>query len=194
MKCPARQAEPEEWQIWTDGACHGNPGPSGIGAVLVGPQGAVVEELTRSIGRATCNVAEYWALIEALKLARTHGVERLLVFSDSTLVVEQMVGRWRAKSPSIRSLHEVACNLAAEFVTVSYLWVPREQNGRRCTGKPRSRHGSDPGGGAGRSPGRSRWYVPPMELGGPMVPLTRVRSDHRRRPHQVKAPEGLPQY
>lgn len=114
----------------TDGAARGNPGPSGVGVVLTDPQGAVVDELAKGIGWATNNVAEYQALIEALKLARSHGVQHLAVFSDSTLMVQQMRGAYKVKHEGLKPLHAAASKLAAEFTRVRYEAVPRGRNKR----------------------------------------------------------------
>jgi len=119
-----------EWQIRTDGAARGNPGPAGVGVVLVDPGGAVVDELAKGIGWATNNVAEYQALIEGLRLARSHGVDRLAVFSDSTLLVEQMKGRWKGKHAGLKPLFALAGKLAREIGNVRYEAVPRERNRR----------------------------------------------------------------
>lgn len=118
----------DEWRVHTDGAARGNPGPSGIGVVLTNPDGAVVDELAQGIGWATNNVAEYQALIEALKLARSHEVRRLAVFSDSTLMVEQMRGNWKVKHDGLKPLHAAARKLAGEFERVRYEAVPRARN------------------------------------------------------------------
>jgi ribonuclease HI len=119
-----------EWQVRTDGAARGNPGPAGIGVVLIDPEGAVVDELGQGIGWATNNVAEYQALIEALKLARAHGADRLAVFSDSTLMVEQMRGNYKVKHDGLKPLHAAARKLAAGFERVRYEAVRREKNKR----------------------------------------------------------------
>jgi ribonuclease HI len=119
-----------EWQLRTDGGARGNPGPAGIGVVLVGPDGATVDELAKGIGWATNNVAEYQALIEGLRLARSHGVDRLAVFSDSTLMVEQMKGRWKVRHPGLKPLFSLAGKLAKEVGRVRYVAVPRERNRR----------------------------------------------------------------
>jgi ribonuclease HI len=119
-----------EWQIRTDGAARGNPGPAGVGVVLLDPDGAVVDELGKGIGWATNNVAEYQALIEGLKLAKSHGVDRLAVFSDSTLLVEQMKGRWKVKHSGLKPLFALARKLAKEVGNVRYVAVPRERNRR----------------------------------------------------------------
>jgi len=119
-----------EWQIRTDGAAKGNPGPAGIGVVLIDPKGRVVEELGQGIGWATNNVAEYQALIEGLKLAKRHGVDRLAVFSDSTLVVEQMKGAWKVKHQGLKPLFAKARALAKDLGTVRFVAIPRERNRR----------------------------------------------------------------
>jgi ribonuclease HI len=119
-----------EWQVHTDGAARGNPGPAGIGVVLVDPQGTVVDELAKGIGWATNNVAEYQALLEGLKLARDHGAKRLAVYSDSTLLVQQMRGAYKVKHEGLKPLHAEARKLAAGFKHVRFEAIPRERNRR----------------------------------------------------------------
>lgn len=119
-----------EWAVRTDGAARGNPGPAGIGVVLTDPEGAVVDELAAGIGWATNNVAEYQALIAALDLARSHRVARLAVYSDSTLMVEQMRGNYKVKHDGLKPLHAAARKLAAEFDAIRYEAVPRGRNKR----------------------------------------------------------------
>lgn len=118
------------WRIRTDGAARGNPGPAGIGVVLESPDGKAVAELARGIGWATNNVAEYTALLAGLELALHHGARRVVVASDSTLLVQQMRGAYRVKHPGLRPLHERARELAAKFDHVAYEAVPRETNRR----------------------------------------------------------------
>jgi ribonuclease HI len=79
-----------------------NPGHAGF-AVVIDLDG---EEfiLSRYIGFASNNVAEFTALIVAIKYARHLGAEALEVISDSKLVVEQTHGRWRMKSDDLRPL------------------------------------------------------------------------------------------
>ena len=117
-----------EWQVRTDGAARGNPGPAGVGVVLVDPEGNVVEKLARGIGWATNNVAEYRALIEGLKLARSHGADRLRVFSDSALMVQQMRGAYKVRHEALRPLHRAALQALADFERWSIRTVPRARN------------------------------------------------------------------
>jgi ribonuclease HI len=112
-----------------DGAARGNPGPAGIGVQITTPDGAVVAEIARGIGEATNNVAEYTAAIEGLTLARELGARMVTVRSDSQLLVHQLTGRYRVKTPHLQPLHRRVRNLVASFDRVSFEHVGRELNG-----------------------------------------------------------------
>jgi ribonuclease HI len=112
-----------------DGAARGNPGPAGIGVQITTPDGAVVAEIARGIGEATNNVAEYTAAIEGLTLAQELGARTVTVRSDSQLLVHQLTGRYRVKTPHLQPLHRRVRNLVASFDGVSFEHVGRELNG-----------------------------------------------------------------
>jgi ribonuclease HI len=99
-----------------------------IGALLRTRRLIHVAEISREIGRATHNVAEYRALIEGLKLARNHGVQRLRVYMDSEIVVDQMNGVSAVRQRHLGELHEEASSLRAMFESIRLSWVPREMN------------------------------------------------------------------
>jgi probable phosphoglycerate mutase len=103
-------------------------GIAAIGALLRTPRLAAVAEISEAIGPATHNVAEYRALIEGLKLARDRGIERIRVYMDSELVVDQMSGDSAVRQTHLRELHEVARALVAQFASIRISWVPREMN------------------------------------------------------------------
>ena len=111
-----------------DGAARGNPGPAAYGVILRRPDGRPLEELKKYVGRTTNNVAEYYALIAALDCAAAHGVRKLLVRSDSELLVRQMQGCYKVKSPDLHPLHERARKLAQSLEYFAIEHVPREQN------------------------------------------------------------------
>ena len=73
-------------------------------------------------------VAEDRALIEGLKLARSRGIQRIRVFLDSELVVDQVNGRAKVGKEHIRPLHAEACSLLREFPNHRISWVPRKWN------------------------------------------------------------------
>jgi ribonuclease HI len=99
-----------------------------IGALLRTRRLVHVAEISKAIGPATHNVAEYQALIEGLMLARAHGIEHNRVYTDSELVVDQVNGASAVKQGHLRKLHERACGLRAGFKTFRIGWVPREWN------------------------------------------------------------------
>jgi ribonuclease HI len=92
--------------------------------------GRVVAEVAEGIGVATNNVAEYRAAIRGLEMARDLGAERVILRSDSRLLIEQLAGRFRVRNPTLVRLHEEARALARDFVEVTFEHVPRELNQR----------------------------------------------------------------
>lgn len=116
-------------RLYADGAARGNPGPAGSGAALVAADGTIIAELTRFLGHATNNVAEYTALIIGLEEAVRLGIGHLDVRMDSLLVVQQMKGIWRIKHPGLKPLALRAGELLASFPSRTIEHIPREQNG-----------------------------------------------------------------
>jgi len=111
-----------------DGASRGNPGPAAYAVVLRDAQGKTVLELAKKIGRETNNVAEYYALLAALDYAVNQGIGALRIRSDSELLVRQMQGRYKVKSPELKPLHERASKLARQLAYFAIEHVRRELN------------------------------------------------------------------
>lgn len=99
-----------------------------IGVLLRTRRLVHVAQISKAIGPATHNVAEYRALIEGLVLARTHGIEHIRVYTDSELVADQVNGVSAVKHAHLQELHERACGLRAGFKSFRIGWVPREWN------------------------------------------------------------------
>jgi len=100
---------PGGWYVaHCDGGSRGNPGPAGYGAVVEDPKGQVVAQLSEYLGRQTNNYAEYKGLLAVLDWALANRARRLRVISDSELMVRQMKGRYKVKSPGLRPLWEEA--------------------------------------------------------------------------------------
>ena len=114
--------------IYTDGGSRGNPGPSGIGAVLLDENRGVVKELSKYIGQATNNQAEYQALIMALDEAKKIGVKEVDVFMDSELIVKQMNREYKVKNKDLAPLFIKVYNLTLNFSKVNFTHVRREKN------------------------------------------------------------------
>ena len=115
-------------QIHIDGASRGNPGEAGFGVSVRDDEGAPRAELYGYLGRASNNVAEYQALLHALRWARAHGARAVRVYSDSELVVRQINGQYRVKHPDMVPLHREAVALLRQFESATVSHVRREQN------------------------------------------------------------------
>ena len=111
-----------------DGASRGNPGPASYAVVLRDPEGTIALQLAKNIGRETNNVAEYFALLAALDYATSHNIAALRVRSDSELLVRQMQGRYKVKSPDLKPLHERAAKLSRQLQYFAIEHVRRELN------------------------------------------------------------------
>ena len=113
----------------TDGGNSGDPlGRAAIGALLRTRRLVTVAQISTPIGPATHNVAEYRALIEGLKLARDYGTQRIRVYMDSELVVDQVNGVSAVRQARLSELHKVASSLVALFKNIRISWVPRKMN------------------------------------------------------------------
>jgi len=114
--------------IYTDGASRGNPGPSGIGAVIDG------KGYFEFIGEGTNNQAEYAAVIFALKKTKAVlGKKKIKeteaeVRSDSELLIKQLNGEYKILEPRIQCLFLQAWNLKIDFGKVEFTLIPREKN------------------------------------------------------------------
>ncbi len=115
--------------IHIDGAARGNPGPAAF-AYVIYHDGEELLDGGGVIGTTTNNVAEYTALIEALKKAAELKATEVLIRSDSELLVKQMTGQYRVKNANLLPLHREASRLARPFGSVRYSHVPREENRR----------------------------------------------------------------
>jgi ribonuclease HI len=125
---PEAKLRAAAFQANIDGGSRGNPGPASYGVVVRNERGEIVAKLKKYIGRMTNNVAEYYGLIAALDYAQSHGVRALRVESDSELLVRQMRGHYKVKSPDLRPLFERAKKMSQTFESFRIDHVYREQN------------------------------------------------------------------
>lgn len=111
--------------FYTDGASRGNPGVSSIGVYVPSEEGRSVGELIPS---TTNNVAEYKAFIRAFDIAYEMKLKHVEIRSDSKLVVNQLNGEYKIKSPDMLHLYTKTKEQEDLFENVIYTYVPREQN------------------------------------------------------------------
>ena len=111
-----------------DGGARGNPGPSGYGAVLTGPSGEPLAELSEFLGIRTNNYAEYSGLLAVLEYALDHNLPRIRVVSDSELMVKQIQGKYRVNSPDLKPLWQEAKNRIARLDAFEISHALRHKN------------------------------------------------------------------
>ncbi|MBI3004544.1 MAG: ribonuclease HI family protein [Ignavibacteriales bacterium] len=114
---------------FTDGASRGNPGEAGVGVVLKDENGKTISSIFGYIGSATNNAAEYRALIACLDLVAKTKCDRLVVHSDSELLVRQVKGEYKVKDAEIRKHFQ---KVFAQLENVPYefeiVHIGREEN------------------------------------------------------------------
>ena len=114
-------------KIYTDGGARGNPGPAGIGVVILDGK-KKIKELKKYIGVATNNVAEYTAVIYALQAALMEKADEVELNLDSELVAQQLEGEYKVKNLNIKPLFEQTLHLISGFKKFSIKQIPREEN------------------------------------------------------------------
>jgi len=126
------------YKVFSDGACKGNPGPAGIGVVIYDEYGEKIYECSTYIGEGTNNIAEYTAVLEAIKVIKQRLSEKTeesvstknkkVVFHlDSELVVRQLNGIYKVKD---QTLKKIFLKILDELKGMKYevVHVPREEN------------------------------------------------------------------
>jgi ribonuclease HI len=123
------QAPPESYLIaHVDGGSRGNPGPAGYGVVITDQSGRKIAALSEYLGHQTNNYAEYHGLLAALDYAVTHEHKALKVVGDSELLVKQIRGEYKVKSPTLQELHRRAQEVIRQLDWFSIQHTLREGN------------------------------------------------------------------
>lgn len=115
-------------KVYFDGASKGNPGHAGSGCYIIDSNSNIIKK-QKYVGIATNNVAEYNGLILGLISINDFKDSEIKVYGDSKLVIEQMNGKWKVKSPNLIDLHNTAKNLAKNFKNIEFIHIRRELNG-----------------------------------------------------------------
>ena len=102
-----------------DGGSRGNPGTAGCGMVLYDTNdGAEIWSGYQYLGEEnTNNEAEYMGLITGLQCAKSLGIQNIVVQGDSQLILRQLEGRYKVKSPNLKVYYEEALSVSREFTS-----------------------------------------------------------------------------
>lgn len=118
----------KEFTLYIDGGARGNPGPAGIGGVVIDANDKIIFAFSEYIGETTNNIAEYHSLIYGLEKALELKTDRLNIYSDSELLVSQIRGLFKIKNQGLKPLFSYAKELIARFKQVKIAHIPREEN------------------------------------------------------------------
>lgn len=116
--------------LYTDGACRGNPGPSGAGWVIESPAGDVVAEGCAFLGQRTNNEAEYIAAAMGLKAIEKWHPKKVTLRADSQLMIRQITGQYQVRNVRIVPLYQQVMSLIRGLAQFDAQHVPRAQNAR----------------------------------------------------------------
>ncbi len=114
--------------IYTDGGSRGNPGPSGLGYYIIGPDGKEIKRGGEFLGFSSSRLAEYYGLKEGLEQAIELGLKKVHFKSDSLMMVNQMNGIYKVKNPDLLQVHSDVLKLLENLEAYSFAHVPRGQN------------------------------------------------------------------
>ncbi len=117
------------YQLFCDGASRSNPGDASIGISIL-LDGKEVHTISKKIGIATNNEAEYQALIDGLNYCVDNSIKEIQVFLDSNLVVEQVNKNFKVKAGNLKVLNSKVDDLIKEFNFIEINHVYREENKR----------------------------------------------------------------
>jgi len=121
-----------ELKIYCDGGARGNPGPA-ASAFLVIDNGKILREDSKYIGKATNNVAEYTAVLMAIKWLEKNKIynKEFLFFLDSKLIANQLSGNYKVKNVILIKFHREIKDIENVFnFNISYNFIPREDNAK----------------------------------------------------------------
>ena len=118
----------KKYKLFSDGACRGNPGVGGAGAVITDDRENVIWEGKEYLGHCTNNIAEYRALILGLKGALANGYKSLEVYLDSELLAKQINGSYRVKNENLQVLMKEVRSLLTSFEFIVVKHVLRSHN------------------------------------------------------------------
>lgn len=115
-------------EIYIDGGARGNPGPAGVGVVILDANGKRIKDVSKYIGETTNNIAEYNALLYGLEEALILRADEIIINMDSELVAKQLSGDYRVKDTNLKPLFERALNMLKSFKNFEIRHIEREKN------------------------------------------------------------------
>jgi ribonuclease HI len=115
-------------KVFIDGASRGNPGPSGIGILVLDGDENEIKKISEKISDTTNNVAEYKALLRAIVECQRMGFSSVRFFTDSQLLARQINGIYKIKDEKLKPLYVKIRGKLLGFKNWEVIHIPREEN------------------------------------------------------------------
>ncbi|CAM8984212.1 unnamed protein product [Rhodiola kirilowii] len=114
------------WQMFFDGAARSDG--AGAGVVFVSPENHLLPFSFTLTQLCSNNMAEYQALLLGLQMARQIRIDKMDIYGDSQLVINQVLGEYEVRKDDLIPYHRHATQLLNEFDSISIGHVPRSAN------------------------------------------------------------------
>lgn len=118
----------EKHSLFFDSASKGNPGAAGGGGILLGPSGMLEVSFSWGLGHDSNNMAEALALWQGLRLAATKNIQNLVVFGDSSVIIQALKMRRRPNNLRLGQILKKLTHLLHNFKEVSFYHILRGLN------------------------------------------------------------------
>ncbi|XP_074342230.1 uncharacterized protein LOC141679701 [Apium graveolens] len=116
------------WTLYVDGSV--TVERSGAGLILSSPDGFIIQQAITFVFKATNDQVEYEALLSGLRLSISLGVKRLIIYSDSQIVVKQTNGEYIAKDPKLAQYQATVRSILETIPDTTILQINREENSK----------------------------------------------------------------
>jgi ribonuclease HI len=123
---PTPVDKPEHWTMYFDGSLKLDGG--GAGVLLISPRGEQLKYVLQILWEVSNNEAEYETLLHGLRLAISLGIKRLLVYTDSLLVVQQVNKEWDCNKETMDAYVQEVRKLEDKFCSLEVHHVLQEHN------------------------------------------------------------------
>lgn len=118
----------EKHNLFFDSASKGNPGAAGGGGILLGPSSMLEVSFSWGLGHDSNNMAEALALWQGLRLAATKNIQNLVVFGDSSVIIQALKMRRRPNNLRLGQILRKLTHLLHNFKEVSFYHILRGLN------------------------------------------------------------------
>ena len=120
----------KQYKAWFDGGATPNPGIMKIGGFIQDPDREEIFSYSKTLGHGTNNEAEYKSLIFLLQEIVTRGIQKVSIYGDSQLIVNQITGVFKTKDYRMKKLRKEARTLLGRIDRWNLHQIPRAKNKR----------------------------------------------------------------